>query len=82
MSDQFDFRVQGIPCKIEVTYFDYGYSCKRRGHPDTWEEDVPPYMEYDILDQRGRPAPWLERKATEDDHFSIFHEAIAQMSKY
>ena len=82
MSDQFEFRVQGIPCRIEVTYFDPGVPTRRNGHPDTWQESEPPYMEYDILDSRGRPAPWLEVKATDVDHDRIIKAAIAQMGKH
>lgn len=79
---QFETRVSGIPAICEVTYFEPGYVDPRRGHPDGWLPDDPPYMEYELMDSRGRPAPWLERKATTKDHERIFHEAIAQMGKH
>ena len=79
--DRFESYVQGIPCKVDVTYYSEGYVCKRRGHPDTWEEDEQPCIEYDILDRRGRPAPWLESKATDDDHDRIFQEAMQHIKE-
>ena len=55
-------RVAGIPCIIGVTYFDnvigsYSYHAASdldyHGYTD---------IEFDLLDRKGRLAPWLERK--------------------
>jgi hypothetical protein len=35
--------------------------------------------EFDILDRRGRPAPWLERKATDADRERITEEIENQL---
>ena len=61
-----DSRVCGIPCKIGVLYFN---SVKGR---DCWDSDIDYYgyteCEWQILDQRGKPANWLERKMKPEDH--------------
>ena len=48
---EIETRVSGIPCRIGV---------------EEWptEDDNGCWM---ILDRRGRPAPWLDRKVTEKD---------------
>lgn len=68
---EFQTRVCGIPCVVRVT---------------TWERYVPEFIsgppdkcypaeggcgEWMLLDTRGRPAPWLERKMTEDDREAL-----------
>ena len=49
-------QIAGIPCQLRVTY---------------WEDTIPATwytpaeggdMEFEVLDRRGYPAPWLERK--------------------
>jgi hypothetical protein len=35
--------------------------------------------EFDILDRRGRPAPWLERKASDEDRQRIEQEITEQL---
>ncbi len=64
-------RVQGIPCKVGVVHVHVthgSYSHNAASDIDYYGETD---YEYDILDRGGRLAPWLERKATEDDHFNI-----------
>lgn len=65
----------GIPCRIEVTH----YSAAER---DTyWEPGAPEEVEIAVLDRRGRPAPWLERKLDEDDWEHLEEEAIMACRK-
>lgn len=33
-------------------------------------------VEFDVLDRRGRPAPWLERKLTDADRERIEYEVL------
>jgi hypothetical protein len=35
--------------------------------------------EWEILDRNGRPAPWLERKMTENDHDRMSREIFNHM---
>ena len=60
-------QLAGIPCQIAVTDFktvkgSYSYD-------DPSDLDYYGYCEYDyeILDRRGRPAAWLERKVSTDE---------------
>lgn len=65
-------RVAGIPCRIGVTRYLRvpGTGCAATAPSDL---DCTGYTEcdYDILDRAGRPAAWLERKATDDDREQI-----------
>lgn len=60
-------RVQGIPCLIGVTH----YNAVRGSYSSNAPSDLDFYgyveCEWDVLDQRGRPAPWLAKKLTADD---------------
>ena len=70
----FDTKVQGIPCTVRVDYV-----CVVKGsysYHAASDHDYSGYtdFEYTICDRRGRPAPWLERKATKADHDHIYEE--------
>jgi hypothetical protein len=77
----FDFRVAGIPAKIGVRHANCtppwggcGYGCP---------SDIDYYgevsVEYDVLDARGRRAPWLERKVDKDIDSEICSAAAELM---
>jgi hypothetical protein len=64
-------RIAGIPCLIEVTHYrpfmpGRTWSTPENCYPDELEE-----IDFEVRDQRGRPAPWLERKMTERDRAEI-----------
>lgn len=63
--------VQGIPCLVRVTHFSPGRPGRYYGPAEDCYPDEDPEFSYDILDRRGRPAPWLARKATDADHNKI-----------
>lgn len=67
-------RLAGIPCQIAVSNFkrvkgSYSYNAPS-------DLDYTGYTEYDyeVLDRRGRPAPWLEKKVTEDEICDVIAE--------
>lgn len=66
-----DVRVAGIPAKAGVLHFE------RQDGSFNWNapSDLDYYgwveCDYDILDQRGRPAAWLAKKASDDDRAAI-----------
>lgn len=64
----FASRIAGIPCLIEVREL----SVER----PSW--DYPGHEHFDavVLDTRGRPAPWLARKATPTDDARLLTEAM------
>jgi len=75
---RFDTHIVGIPASVEVTYYEEAHN-GRRGHIDNWEEGTPEYLEFDVLDRRGRPAPWIERKMSADDYSKVHKEALDNM---
>lgn len=75
---QIETRVAGIPCIARVTH----YFCQPPMGPSADSDlDCRGYTEceFDILDRRGRPAPWLERKASDEDRERIEQEIIDQL---
>jgi hypothetical protein len=70
---QFNYRLAGIPCIIDVTSLTVvageGYGAPSEIDARGWVES-----EFDVLDTRGRPAPWLERKLTEQITANIENE--------
>ncbi|RUR38507.1 hypothetical protein [Vreelandella populi] len=75
---KFPTRVAGIPCQCEVLAYSEGTPMRITG----WgfgdaEPPEPPEFEYQILDQRGRPAAWLERKLSDDDDERLESEFLA-----
>lgn len=54
-------RIAGIPCLIGVKQ-----CLVVPGDPATWDSDWDYHgyddIDYDVLDRRGRSAPWLQRK--------------------
>jgi hypothetical protein len=71
-----DVRVCGIPAIARVLHYRPYEPAYRRGHPDNWEPASPPEIDFEILDRRGRPARWLERKLTERERERIERELI------
>ena len=56
--DKIETRVAGIPRLVGVT--SYGRPAYTAGAPENC--DPGDCAEYDVLDMRGRPAPWLVQK--------------------
>lgn len=75
-------RVAGIPCIARVTHFHL--QRPHRGSPHTCHSDLDYYgyteCEFQILDRRGRPAPWLERKLTDAEVARIEEEITESMT--
>lgn len=76
-------RVSGIPCLIGVEH--YHCTPPHRGSPYSCDSDwdYHGYTESDwsILDRRGRPASWLERKLTRQDRERIKEEINAHFDE-
>ena len=57
----FESHVQGIPCKVKVTY-------TTPYIPESWNGPAEGGdFEFELLDRRGYPAKWLEKKLTPKD---------------
>lgn len=74
-----EINVCGIPAIARVLHYRPYEPAYRRGHPDNWEPDSPPEIDFEILDRRGRPAPWLERKLTDAERERIERELIEHL---
>lgn len=75
---EFEFRIAGIPAMIGVTYFHYQPPWRGSAHTCDSDWDYYGYteMEYDVLDRRGRPAAWLERKLDDETRTEIQLQAL------
>jgi hypothetical protein len=71
---EIDSKVAGIPCRIGVKHF---YSV-RGSYSYNAASDMDYYgysdSDWEVLDRRGRPATWLERKLTKEDRQRIEEE--------
>lgn len=78
---EIESRVAGIPCLIGVSHF----ACVRGSYSYNAASDMDYYgyseSEWDVLDRRGRPAAWLERKLTDDDRQRIEQEIAEAMTE-
>ncbi len=73
-----EIRAAGIPALAGV--FSYAYQAPFRGSPYRCDSDWDYYgceeIEWELLDRRGCPAPWLERKLTKTDREEITRELL------
>jgi hypothetical protein len=70
----FDTKVAGIPCQCSVTHYLPGTPEYINGLPENCYPAEPEEFEFDILDRRGKPALWLEKKLTPADHERLLEE--------
>ena len=61
------YRLQGIPCQIGVKHFLRVEGSYSRNAPSDMDYYGWAECDWDVLDRRGKPAPWLERKLTQRD---------------
>lgn len=77
---QIETRIAGIPCLVEADVFVSEGSYSRNAASDWdyygWAE----VGELTIMDRRGRIAPWLERKLTNEEIYRIEGELIEAAS--
>jgi len=72
---EIETRVAGIPCIVGVTHFE-SVAGDSRADSD-WDYYGYTEAEFEVLDRRGRPAPWLAKKLTSKDESRI-EEEIAE----
>ena len=63
---EFETKVAGIPCMIGVIRFDSEAGSYSHNAPSDVDYYGYTESEWDLLDRRGRPAPWLDRKLTRE----------------
>jgi hypothetical protein len=74
-------RIAGIPCLVEVTYYAPALPGRYSGPPESCYPDEPEEICFEVRDRRGRPAPWLERKMTDDDRAEVERLISADMKR-
>jgi len=77
---EIETRVAGIPCIVGVTYFESvrgSYSYHAASDMDYYGYTE---CEFEVLDRRGRKAPWLERKLTDKIINEIEQEIAEQLN--
>jgi hypothetical protein len=67
-------KVNGIPCQVRVDFFKHVKGDDRADNP--FDFDGYYDIEFTLLDRRGYPALWLERKLTNADRDRIEQEII------
>jgi len=74
----FTSKVCGIPCQIQVTYFQPYSPGQFTAAPEDCYYNEPAAVEFEVLDRRGRSAPWLQKKLTAAETERIEQEVEAQ----
>ncbi len=76
-------RCAGIPCLARVTTYKVVPPWKGSALTAPSDMDYHGYteVEFDLLDRRGRPAPWLEAKLTSKETEKIEEQIIEYFSQ-
>ena len=72
----FDTKIAGIPCQCKVLAF-APYKHMQITGSGFGDAEPPEYPEFDfeLLDRKGYPAPWLEAKLTSNDSDRLLEES-------
>lgn len=73
---EIEHRVAGIPCLIGVIDYDRVEGSYSYNAPSDMDYHGYTECDWEILDRRGRPAPWLARKINAREEDAI-NEAIS-----
>jgi len=76
----FSTTVAGIPCTIWVHYVEVTEGSYSYNAASDWDYYGYKELEYTVCDRRGRPAPWLEKKLTEEDDQRIKSEYFSEQA--
>lgn len=72
--------VADIPCRAIITHCSGHYRpAITQADPDNCCEAEYPDIEFEVLDLRGRPAPWLARKLTSAESHRIESELLNEL---
>lgn len=68
---QVSVRIAGIPALVDVVYYLSVPGSYSRDEVSDWDYYGYEELDYVVCDRRGRPAPWLERKMSDDDREAV-----------
>lgn len=69
-------HIGGIPCVVRVLSWEPYVPAKISGPPENCYPAEGGYGDWEVLDRRGKPAPWLARKMTDQDVRRIDQEVF------
>ena len=78
---EIESRVAGIPCIIGVVEYECVKGSYSRNAASDWDYYGYADSTWEVLDRRGRPAPWLQRKVGDDDVERIEAEIAEVMQR-
>lgn len=78
---EIESRIAGIPCLICVTHFNSVRGSYSYNAPSDMDYYGYTESEWEVLDRRGRPAAWIERKMTGADQSRIEQEIADHMTE-
>jgi hypothetical protein len=64
-------HIDGHPCIVRVLDWEPYVPAKISGPPESCYPEEGGFGDYEILDPKGQPAPWLEALLTEEDNDRI-----------
>ena len=67
-------RVAGVPCLIGLLSYECSPGTESRTADSDWDYHGWTDIDFDVLDRKGRKAPWLERKLTDRDLDRIYQD--------
>lgn len=73
-------KVSGIPCLIDVTHFNKVCGSFSREAASDMDYHGWTDIEFTVCDKRGKPAPWLERKMTDEEYQDICDQIEASIT--
>ena len=77
---EIETRVVGIPCIIGVTHFESVRGSFNYHAASDYDYHGYTECEFEVLDRRGRKAPWLERKLNDKIIREIEQEIAEQLN--
>lgn len=78
---EFEHRIAGIPCLIRILHAEPFRAGFFSGPPERCYPDEGGLIVWEVLDRKGRRAPWLERKADEKEMRRIEEAAWAELER-
>ena len=79
---EIETTVCGIPCIVKVLSWEPYVPAKVSGPPEDCYPAEGGYGNWELLDRKGRAAPWLEAKMTEQDRRVLEEELFNRMEGY
>lgn len=69
--EEIETNISGIPALVKVIHFNQVQGSYSHNAPSDYDYYGYTEMDYEICDRRGRPAPWLERKLTDQTRMQL-----------